>query len=425
MFVLYIEIKEVSVKQKQESLRMRRIVTISIAILVLVAVGLYLFNRISNGKLSFFAASNLTASMELSPSSGTHAINDEFDVAINVDTGGASTNVASAVINYDSTALEAESVTKGPMYATQVTNNISAGRINFDAMSDGVTPVSGPGVLAIIKFKALANANPAVATISFAEGSTDLDHSAVNEQVTSANILGNVRSGSYVIGDTPTPTPSVTVAISPTATIAITPKPTPTSPTKPSVTVYANNTLGSITIGYNSFADIKWTSSKATSCSASGTTWTGTKPLNGSEGTGNLTATQVYTMTCTNKAGSTSSTVTVNVSAQVTPTPTASTTTYNPTPPPPIVAIDTPTPPIEEVAPTPDISATIILPVIPEITPTPLIAGNQVQPWVQWVFYAVIPLILTLSILLYYILRKRSESSLDWSNDKDFPNYPI
>jgi hypothetical protein len=65
---------------------------------------------------------------------------------------------------------------------------------------------------------------------------------------------------------------------------------------------------------------LTWTSSNATSCTASGA-WSGTKAVSGSASTGALSSTSTYTLTCTGTGGSASQSATVSVTAS-TPPPT-------------------------------------------------------------------------------------------------------
>ena len=92
--------------------------------------------------------------------------------------------------------------------------------------------------------------------------------------------------------------------------------PTPTP--APTVDIKANGSNGPITITYNTAATLSWTSTNATSCSASNG-WSGTKGTSGSESTGNLTSSKTYTIICTGAGGSANDSVTVNVSAPTTP----------------------------------------------------------------------------------------------------------
>jgi len=81
---------------------------------------------------------------------------------------------------------------------------------------------------------------------------------------------------------------------------------------QPAVDLKANNSNGPITIIYNTAATLSWTSSSATSCTASNG-WSGAKVTSGSESTGSLTSNKTYTLTCTGAGGSATNLVTVNV----------------------------------------------------------------------------------------------------------------
>lgn len=83
-----------------------------------------------------------------------------------------------------------------------------------------------------------------------------------------------------------------------------------TSTQPPTVDIKANNSNGPITIAYNTAATLSWTSSNATSCTASNG-WSGSKGTSGSTSTGRLTSSRTYTLTCTGTGGSASDTVVV------------------------------------------------------------------------------------------------------------------
>jgi len=86
-------------------------------------------------------------------------------------------------------------------------------------------------------------------------------------------------------------------------------------PPLPTVDIKANGSDGPISIYYNTAATLTWTSTNATSCTASNG-WSGAKALNNAspgESTGNLTTSKTYTLTCTNSEGSASDSVTVNI----------------------------------------------------------------------------------------------------------------
>ncbi|MDP3697212.1 MAG: PKD domain-containing protein [Candidatus Taylorbacteria bacterium] len=103
-------------------------------------------------------------------------------------------------------------------------------------------------------------------------------------------------------------------------TVSGTPTPTPT-PTPPTVDIKANGSDGPVNISWNTSANLAWTSTNASSCNASGD-WSGSKALNSSQSTGNLTQVKTYnyTLTCSGN-GSASDSVAVVVNA---PAPVAS-----------------------------------------------------------------------------------------------------
>lgn len=82
----------------------------------------------------------------------------------------------------------------------------------------------------------------------------------------------------------------------------------------PTADIRANGSDGPITIQYNSAANITWTSNNTVSCNVSPTGWSGTNNTVG-QSTGNLTASQTYTLYCTGTNGQqVTDSVTVNVS---------------------------------------------------------------------------------------------------------------
>ena len=85
--------------------------------------------------------------------------------------------------------------------------------------------------------------------------------------------------------------------------------------------IKANGSDGPITIGYNTSANISWTSQNASSCTVTPGNWTGTS---GSRSSGNLVSSRTYHLNCTGSNGSSASdSVTVNVQNQPSPPPTA------------------------------------------------------------------------------------------------------
>ena len=86
---------------------------------------------------------------------------------------------------------------------------------------------------------------------------------------------------------------------------------------QPIVNPTVNISLDNPNLSYNGSTIIRWTSTNATSCTASGN-WSGNKSTSGSESTGNLTSTKTYNITCSGQSGTVSAndSVTVNVANQ-------------------------------------------------------------------------------------------------------------
>lgn len=150
-------------------------------------------------KLSF-ASSVFAASMSLSPATLSRNVGDEFSVDIVVDPEGEESSGATAIVDYDTTILQAELVTAGTAFTQELENSIdpTAGQIRYDAGVLGTT-VSSRSTLATIKFKAIA-AGVAAVTIVFDPNSTT-DTSIVAAASGPTNLLteGNVNNGSYTI----------------------------------------------------------------------------------------------------------------------------------------------------------------------------------------------------------------------------------
>jgi hypothetical protein len=93
----------------------------------------------------------------------------------------------------------------------------------------------------------------------------------------------------------------------------------PPPPPAPSVNIKATDKNGTssdgpVQIYIHTASTLSWTSTNATSCTASGD-WMGSKQTSGSESTGNLASSKTYTLTCSGSGGSASDSVTVNVTS--------------------------------------------------------------------------------------------------------------
>jgi hypothetical protein len=95
-------------------------------------------------------------------------------------------------------------------------------------------------------------------------------------------------------------------SISTSADVAVTPP--AQAPAAPMVNLSASAT----SIAYDGSTTLSWSSSNATSCTASGG-WSGAKATSGTQTLSNRTATATYTLSCTGAGGTTAQEVTVNV----------------------------------------------------------------------------------------------------------------
>lgn len=86
------------------------------------------------------------------------------------------------------------------------------------------------------------------------------------------------------------------------------PPPPINDPRRPTVSISANPP----TVALNGASTITWSSTNATYCVASGG-WSGQRAFSGTESTGSLTASQAYTLTCTNSYGTNSMSANVAV----------------------------------------------------------------------------------------------------------------
>ena len=106
--------------------------------------------------------------------------------------------------------------------------------------------------------------------------------------------------------------------------VTVTGTPTPAAPT-------LNLSATPTTVQSGGSTQLSWSSSNATSCTASGA-WTGTKAVTGSEAVGSLTANATFTLQCSGTGGSISKSAGVTISATAPPTASAPTVTINATP---------------------------------------------------------------------------------------------
>ncbi|MFH1561045.1 MAG: cohesin domain-containing protein [Patescibacteria group bacterium] len=145
------------------------------------------------------------ARLYLTPASGTHSTGEQFAVTVSVDTAGQEAMAVDALINFDSTRLEAKSVSKGDFFGGFDYNiDAASGRITIYSFSEQTLQTkSGTGVIGTITFAGKAEGTASVSFLCQAGGDTD---SAVWDAAANDVIdCPSNGSGSYTIGSGSSP----------------------------------------------------------------------------------------------------------------------------------------------------------------------------------------------------------------------------
>lgn len=137
------------------------------------------------------------ASLSLSPSSGNFPKDQTFDINILLNTGDKPVVGVDVSLTFESTKLQAQSVTPGSLFQGQIVfkNEISNGKILLSLGS--FTPFTGSGVYGTIRFLAAGT------------GDTQVLFDAISTKVAQqggGNILGQTINGSYTISESTIPT---------------------------------------------------------------------------------------------------------------------------------------------------------------------------------------------------------------------------
>lgn len=157
-----------------------------------------------------------TATLSLSPPSGTFNKNCSFALEIKLNTGGAETDGTDAIVLYDQSKLTATSISSGSIYPDYPGNNIDEvlGKVTVSGLASVASPFTGSGTLATINFTIKDTAAIGATMVKFdfdpANKAKTTDSNVV-QRGTVADILNSVSSGNYTIGAgtcgaTPAPT---------------------------------------------------------------------------------------------------------------------------------------------------------------------------------------------------------------------------
>ena len=132
-----------------------------------------------------------SASLYLTPSSGTYTVGARFSVGVNVNTGGLPINAAQGAINYDSNVLKVVGVSKGNVFTLWTTEpKANGGAISFGGGVPHPGYTGSAGRIITITFQALKIGSGGV---RFSSG-----YVLANDGK-GTNILSSMGSGNYTI----------------------------------------------------------------------------------------------------------------------------------------------------------------------------------------------------------------------------------
>ncbi|MBI4062410.1 hypothetical protein HY410_00655 [Candidatus Gottesmanbacteria bacterium] len=135
---------------------MKKLLLIVSILLVIVAIPVTVYLVSQQQELRKRAAPATTLS--LTPASTTKTVGSEFSMEVQIDTGDNQVIASELHITYDPVYLEAMTITNGALFP----NVLVSGRIEQDTASitvgapSNVQPVTGQGIVAVIRFKTLA-----------------------------------------------------------------------------------------------------------------------------------------------------------------------------------------------------------------------------------------------------------------------------
>ncbi len=151
--------------------------------------------------LTAFSAKTVNAaSLNFDQTSVEVAADETFQLQVNVDAGSEEINSVDAYVIFDSTKLEAQSVSNGDFFPT-VFNDITSGKAYVAGMvDDPATSKTGSGTIATITFKALASGTD---TLTFECDTSSSDTSKiVKNDIDATNIIVCSENGSTSVNIT-------------------------------------------------------------------------------------------------------------------------------------------------------------------------------------------------------------------------------
>jgi hypothetical protein len=231
---------------------MKKIALIVAGIIMAIAIPVTVFFVKNQQDIRSKAAPATTLS--LTPATLAKKIDDTFTLDVTIETGSNQVFVTDLHLGYDPTKLEAVSITNGPLFPNIIISGKidPTGKISIMLGSENQTsPVTGTGIAAIVKFKAIGTATSPtivqfIAPDTFAgakgEGATNVIMGTVPAKITITG-TGIQAAAATASTLTPTPTTRLSTTLTPTPTVSTTNATTSALLiTSPSATVSATTT---------------------------------------------------------------------------------------------------------------------------------------------------------------------------------------
>ena len=150
---------------------------------------------------SFVQAQTASPHFSLTPASKSEVLSNNFEISVNVDTGGKSIGSVDAIVEYDQDLLEVVLVSEGLFFPTVTSTTTTPGKIKIYGIANTGAPKIGTGVLATITFKGKGGGT---ALVSFVCQSGSTADSNINEGNLDVILCSANGSGSYVISSSST-----------------------------------------------------------------------------------------------------------------------------------------------------------------------------------------------------------------------------
>lgn len=209
---------------------MKKVVFLVIGVLLLVTIPAIVYFIGQGQDIRSRAAPASTLSFN--PTTISKGIDEQFSVNVDINTGTNNVTAVKVVVLFDSTKLEATSITNGA-FAPKITASgvVAAGNATITVAANSTTsPMQGTGTVAIIRFKGKAATTTPVKLefdpTTFASGLTESTNVITTMGTASVTIAGAAAAAANTATISPTATP--TKATTSASNIA-SPTPTPTT----------------------------------------------------------------------------------------------------------------------------------------------------------------------------------------------------